>query len=329
MKTQKSTSRVWKGFIKGSGGFLILVIALFIPWSSWNLASHPKPVDSYEEAVQRIQIVQSSEGADFNPLCRTQLFTHEEKVERVIIFVHGYTNCPQQFAELGARFFDLGYNVLIAPLPHHGLADRTTPDLANLKAEELTLYADQVVDIAQGLGDHVTMVGISGGGVTTAWAAQHRSDLDLAVIISPAFGFSKVPTALTTPAMNYYLIKSNSFIWWDPELKEKEGIRHAYAQYSTRALAQILRLSLNVQMDARKSAPAAKEIVYITNANDPDINLPLAYDVLKDWQSHGTGNFRTYEFSADHKLLHDFIDPAQPAQQVGFVYPILIDLITK
>jgi carboxylesterase len=52
----------------------------------------------------------------------TQLMTHAKKVDRAIILVHGYTNCPQEFHELGQRFYAVGYNVLIAPLPHHRLA---------------------------------------------------------------------------------------------------------------------------------------------------------------------------------------------------------------
>src|SRR6185503_9544167 len=120
--------------------------------------------------------------------------THGQKVERAILLLHGYTNCPQQFLELGQRFYDLGYNVLIAPLPHHGLANRLTDEQSQLTAKELASYADEMVDIAHGLGNEVVMMGISGGGVATAWAAQNRSDLDLAVIISPAFGFKEIPT---------------------------------------------------------------------------------------------------------------------------------------
>ena len=130
-----------------------------------------------------------------NPVCQLKLITHDRKVERAIILVHGYTNCPQQFNTLGQQFYDLGYNVLIAPLPHHGLADRMIEEHGLLTAEELAAYADETVDLAQGLGDQVVMMGISAGGVTTAWAAQHRSDIDLAVIISPAFGFKTDPCA--------------------------------------------------------------------------------------------------------------------------------------
>lgn len=329
MNVTKRKSKIRKVLITSLSGIAILGSILVIPWGSWGLSSHPNSARNYEEAVQQVQTLQSAEGVDFNPLCHTIFLTHGQKVKRVIVLVHGYANCPQQFAELGGKFFKLGYNVLIAPLPHHGLADRTTPDQANLRAEELTTYADRVMDIAQGLGNHVTMVGISGGGIATAWAAQRRSDIDLAVVISPSFGFAQIPTILTTPAMNFYRIRPNIFEWWDPKLKDKDGARYGYAQYSTHALAEILRLGFNVQLEAKQSAPKAKEILYITNANDHDINLPLAYQVLKDWQSHGSNNFRTYEFSADLKLPHDFIDPAQTDQQVDLVYPILIDLITK
>jgi hypothetical protein len=75
------------------------------------------------------------------------------KSRAAIILVHGYTNCPQQFKALGQRFYDMGYNVLIAPLPHHGLADRMTEEHGLLTAEELAAYADETVDLAQGLGD--------------------------------------------------------------------------------------------------------------------------------------------------------------------------------
>jgi esterase/lipase len=68
--------------------------------------------------------------------------THGKKVERAVVLVHGYTNCPNEFVGLRTRLYDMGYNVLVAPLPH------------------------------QGLGDKVTILGYSCGGVVTAW--QHK-----------------------------------------------------------------------------------------------------------------------------------------------------------
>jgi pimeloyl-ACP methyl ester carboxylesterase len=306
----------------------IVVLVLFTPWNVSGFVSHPQPVQSYAEAVERIHALTARDGPALNPVCAPQIMTHGEKVERAIIFVHGYTNCPQQFTELGQQFYDLGYNVLIAPLPHHGYADRMTEEQASLKAEELTAYADEMVDIAQGLGEQVVMTGISGGGVTTAWAAQNRSDLDLAVVISPAFGYHQIPTALTAPVMNIYLTLPNSFEWWDPLKQANIGPEHAYPRYATHALVQFLRLGFAVRNAARRAPPAAGAILVVTNASDTTVNNAIIYEVTDNWRAQGA-NLSTFEFGADLHLEHDLIDPAQENQQIEVVYPKLIELIEE
>ncbi len=111
-----------------------------------TLACQPHPAGSYAEAVQRVAAQQAQEAAAYNPLCQTQLLTHGHQTARAIAFLHGYTNCPDQFRQLGQQFHDRGYNVLLAPAPRHGLADVMTTELSQLTAEELVVYSDQVVD---------------------------------------------------------------------------------------------------------------------------------------------------------------------------------------
>jgi pimeloyl-ACP methyl ester carboxylesterase len=323
----------------GMRGWWILILVIVIvagvvfiiltPWNISSLASHPNPVKSYDEALKRIELLRKQQPADMNPVCQLQFMTHEKKVERTIILVHGYTNCPQQFHELGQRFYDLGYNVLIAPLPYHGLADRLTDAHAKLTAEELAVYADETVDIAQGLGDKVTMMGISAGGVTTAWAAQNRNDIDLAVIISPAFGFLQVPTPLTAAVMNIYMTLPDEFVWWDADLKEKgPSPAYAYPRYSKHALVQILRLGFATQAKAQEMPAAAKKMVVVFNPNDTSVNNALNMDIVKMWQKQGT-NVTTYDLKAELNVGHDVIDPTQPYANIEAVYPILIDLVNK
>jgi carboxylesterase len=263
-----------------------------------------------------------------NPVGRLQLMSHQKKTDRAIILVHGYTSCPQQFHELGLRFFSAGYNVLIAPLPHHGLADPMTKEQSRLTAGELAAYADRTVDIARGLGNQVIMMGLSAGGVTTAWAAQNRNDVDLAVIISPAFGFKKVPSSLTAAAMNIYGFLPDVFEWWDPVLKEKVLPAHGYPQYSRHALVEILRLGFAVKDEARHKTPAAGKIVLIYNANDNMINNDVTEELATVWQEH-YANLKTCEFNSRLKLTHDLIDPAQPNQRIDIVYPLLMELVSR
>lgn len=326
-KPKNGIQRWWIVFLI-FGIVLAIVFIVSIPWNISNLSSHPRPVKSYAEALQRVEALREQEPPDMNPVCRLQLMTHDKKVDRVIILVHGYTTCPQQFHDLGQRFYDLGYNVLIAPLPHHGLADRMTEAHAQLKAEELAAYADETVDIAQGLGNQVIMMGISAGGVTTAWAAQNRSDIDLAVIISPAFGYKQIPTPLTAAVMNIYLFLPDSFVWWNPALQAATLPTYAYPRYSQHALVQILRLGFATQADAQLMQPAAKKMVVVFNANDNSVNNTLTMNVVKLWQAHNA-NLTTYEFEANLKLGHDLIDPTQPDAQIDIVYPRLIDLISR
>jgi len=48
---------------------------------------------------------------------------------------------------------------------------------------DLSLVLNQIVDAAAGLGDHVTITGLSGGGVIAGWLAQQRPEIDQAVLI--------------------------------------------------------------------------------------------------------------------------------------------------
>jgi len=327
-KTKTVGSQIWRVLLIFLAIIVIVAASLFVPWNIGRLVSHSNPAQSYTEAVQRIQALQAKDASKMNPDCIAQFMTHGQKTDKVVILVHGYTNCPEQFKDLGQRFYDLGYNVLIAPLPHHGLADRMTDEQGHLSADELAAYADQMVDIADGLGNQVTMVGLSAGGVTTAWAAQNRKDVDLAVIISPAFGFQAIPTAITAPVMNIVSILPDTFVWWDETLKTDSLPFHAYPRYSKHALAQIMQLGFAVQKKAKQQSPAAAKILVITNANDTSVNNILTAQVVSNWTRDGA-NIKTYEFPVTLGLAHDFIDPSQPNQPIDVIYPQLMDLITQ
>ena len=70
-----------------------------------DFVSHPDPAQSYDQAEMKIQSLWAQEASDHNPVCQTQFMSHGEKTQRVIVFIHGYTNCPRQFVELGQLFY--------------------------------------------------------------------------------------------------------------------------------------------------------------------------------------------------------------------------------
>lgn len=155
-------------------GLVLLIVLLllvvgswvwFVPLATGGLSSKPNPTQDYQTALKAIQGIQEAEDRlAINPECRTKMLTHSRPTEKAIVYIHGFTNCPAQFDQLGQQLSYLGYNVFVPRMPHHGLADLLTGDLSYLTAEELVKYADSSVDIAQGLGEQVTVVGLSGGG---------------------------------------------------------------------------------------------------------------------------------------------------------------------
>ncbi len=318
----------------GRAGLIVVAILvalgglLLLPADDLSLyASHPNPAANYAEAVQRVESLRAAE-VGFNPDCHTILLTHGAKTAKAIIFADGYGSCPASFKELGTQFYDRGYNVLAVPLPYNGLADRMTTEQAKLRAEDLVRYTDEVVDIGRGLGDHLTLAGISCGGLATGWAAQQRQDVDQAVLISPGFGFKVVPERLTLFASRAFILLPNMHIWNDPELKTDVLPYHDYPRISTHAAAQILRLSLATQSLARQKAPAAGSILVITNLDEPGVNLVAIGKVVDLWRAYGV-NVQTYQFPADLHLPHGLIDVQEPDQKVALVYPKLLELIDR
>ncbi len=191
----------------------------------------------------------------------TSFRSHGERTERTIVFYHGYTNAPPQFDRLGEELFNQGYNVLVPRLPYHGLTDPLTTEQEKLTAEDLVTLIQESVDIAHGLGDHVTVCGISCGGTMTAWAAQYRSDIDLALGIAPSAGLPFVPMWVTSVFSSIVPKIRNRFVWWDPRVKEKlVGPKYAYPRFSTHGVAQIFRMARQVYDVSENMPPRAKRI---------------------------------------------------------------------
>jgi alpha-beta hydrolase superfamily lysophospholipase len=309
-------------------GVIILCVGLFLfrPMAVGNLGSRPHPAGDYKEAERRISAIRDREGERIIPDARLKFMTHGDRTDQAIVLVHGYTNCPRQFVKLGEMFFERGYNVLIANLPRHGLPDRMNDVQAGLTAEELAAYADEMADIAQGLGRRITFAGISCGGVVSAWAWANRADVSAAVLMAPAFGFRMIPWRLTFPIVNLLSILPNFYGWWNPIEKLQMLPEHTYPRYATRAIRQILRLAYAVRSQMKKAIPAGKELIVVTNPNDWAVSNVMIGRVLREWRQLGIP-ITHRQFEASWKLDHDFIEPAQPHQPIERTYPLLLEWI--
>jgi len=313
----------------GAAGALVAVVAwlLFVPPAT-RFVSHPDPAPDYAAALRRIEALRAAEPSDLNPLCRLELMSHGRRTGRAVILLHGLTNCPRQFEALGRELHARGANVLIARIPHHGLADRLTPDMERLTANELTRFGDQTIDIGRGLGDSVTVAGLSLGAVVAAWLAQERSDVDRAIVIAPVFGVPQLWAPLTPGLTRVFRWIPDQFVWCDDKMRERvPGPPYVYPRFSTRALGEVLRLGAAVEVAARRTAPRAGAVTLVTVEDDPAVNNRAALDVERSWRARAGGRIGAYQFPRRLRLGHDLIDPLQPYQRVDLVYPVLADLM--
>lgn len=288
----------------------------------------PNPARDYDDAMARLVAIRAQEGESVNPVCRTRALTHGRRTARAIAFLHGMTSCPQQFQQLAEDLHRAGYNVLLPRLPHHGL-DRLSTAQAELTLEELVVTVHESVDILHGLGEEITLMGLSAGGALAAWGAQNRADLDRAICVSPALGFPSVPSWAARLYANGLAMLPNFFQWWDAELKDEiPNPPHAYPRIASRAVAVMLRLGQLVAIQSRHNPPGAGSILVILNPSDDVVRNECTLQIIANWRRHGA-QVDAFEFPADWDLPHDLIDPAQPEQQVTRVYPLLEGLIVK
>lgn len=309
---------------------LILVAAwLLRPLPFDSLISSTDPAQSYDEAMERWARKQATEASlPLHEGGRSIVLSHGYQTDRVFVLLHGLTNAPRQFRELGEKLFATGANVVIPRLAHHGLADRMTDAHAALTTQDLIDYAQYGVDLARGLGKQVTVVGLSVSGISAAWLAQNRDDIDEAFLLAPLFGPAVVPDALT-PTITAALVRlPNKMLWWDPRVRENlPGPPYNYPRFPTRALGEALRLGLDTAQPDRTLR--VNRLGVILTENDKAVNNVLTRRLVGQWRaaSPDTDIF-LHEFPATENIPHDFIDPLQPDARTDKVNALLVEWLT-
>lgn len=282
--------------------------------------------DAYEAGIEIAAGIQHLDGPNVNPVCRTRLYTHGRRTERSVVLLHGFTNCPQQFDALGQHFYGLGWNVLIPRYPRHGYSDRLTASIAEVRSEQLIALANRAAEAGAGLGERLTVAGLSLGGTLTGMVAQEREGIERAVLIAPMLGLQRVPGPVHPVLAEVAYMLPNFWVWWDSRLKDKVEPPYGYPRFSTHAYAALFKTATRVLKASRSAAPKAGSIAVITNAAEPGLENRFTYQLVERWRRH-RAEVSTFEFPASARLPHDLIDPANGAQNTELVYPVVIKAI--
>jgi esterase/lipase len=288
----------------------------------------PLTENTFAAALSEIDALAAVERADpaIDPRCVSFALHHGAATQRAIVLLHGFTNCPRQFAPFAQLLFERGFNVYVPRLPRHGMLDKLTTELAGLTADELAMCGARATRLAGGLAARTSVLGLSVGATLAAWLAQ-TEPLDRVVAVSPFFSVVRVPSLLEPALAGALELAPNTQLWWDPRAKAELGPAHAYPRFPTHALAQCLNLGQRVFSAARERAPRAARNVLVLNANDPAVDNGAARNVWSAWERHG-GPTEQYTFE-NLDARHDIIEPTTFPSAPDLVYPVLLQLLER
>ncbi|MGE5179643.1 MAG: alpha/beta hydrolase [Bacteroidota bacterium] len=312
-----------------------VVLAAAAAWLLLGTLSAVRASDPFHPAIDRAAALaladsmRAAEARGTSSACHTRILVSPDTSGRapVIVLLHGFTNCPKQFDGLARAFARRGWSVVVPLLPRHGMADRMTTELARLNGEELVTAGEEAVDIAHGLGRPVVVVGLSSSAVLAGWLAEHREDVDGAVLIAPALGPHGMPGPVARRMTGALLTLPNFYVWWDSKLQaDLPGPQQCYPRFASHAIAQVYRLGMAVMADAIRAKPKAKRIVLVTTETDEAVNNDLALELARRWRARGA-DVTTYQFPAALGVRHDMIDPEQPYARTDISYPVIEKMV--
>ena len=303
---------------------LVFVLAwLFLPLRWTPPPAGGRPAANYGEAQARLRLLEVRDHAvAVMDSCGTYALDHGYRTERCYVLLHGFTNCPRQFDMLAARLHATGANVLLPRMPRHGIENADKNVLSDLTAAELVATAEEAVNIAHGLGEHVSLVGLSTSAVVAAWVAEHRSDVDQVMLIAPAFAPKEVPGLLSVPVTAALLRAPNFFFSW-PDTSG--GPKSTFPGFASHALLRVYQLGAHV-LEAAPPSHGTHALV-VTSAGDEAVNNGITKGLAERWIRAGVPT-AWFEFPRGLGVEHDMIDPEQPYQRVRLTYPLIQRFLT-
>lgn len=307
----------------GLAWMLVVFVVLFTPLFDGDISSKGEAL-TYEQASAAAQALESTDGgadsAELNPQCATEVLDRGERTQQAALLLHGYTNCPAQFRRLAQAYFDAGYNVVSLRLPAHGHADRLTKAMTDLTPAELASRTDTAMDITAGLGEEVTVVGLSAGGTLAAWLAAQRDDVTTAVLIAPLMVPKVLPNQAVAPLARAARYLPDYYVWWDGDLKaELASPPYAYPRFSIRSMGAMLALGRKAQSTVTRDEPLDK-LVIITTENDAAVSNAAVTSMGRRLEPLARETI-TLHFPAESGYSHDLIDPqGDNAEVINSIY---------
>ena len=303
---KKLTNKYWRialiGLITVIVAAIIALLAIYLwPLRSAYLQTGQSGSNfSFEQAKAEYQkVVASEKDKPIIDDCNSLFYSHGKKAAKSVVMYHGVTACPRQFKGLAEVFYGAGYNVYIPRAPHHGLTNKN--EHGKVRSKELIDYVNQSLNIADGMGDEVGVVGLSGGGMLATWAAEYRPEVSRALVLSPFYE----PAPAQAPKWQLPMLNVLYGMHILPDTFTVPGSPDG-AAFSYRALGNYNIITKNLKDDPKNAS--LKSFATIISADDDQIDLNLAASIPeKIAKSNKEMKFIKQTLPADWKLGHDIV----------------------
>jgi carboxylesterase len=279
---------------------------------------------SLDRARARLETIAARERADplIDPDNVTKWWLHDEPVDRVVLAMHGYTNCPKQYDALGPLLHADGHNVIALRFPYHGYRDRMSTDIARMRYPDWAAPAIEALTIAFDAGARVVTLGISVAATIAAWLAAYFP-VHVGIAVSPFVavrGVSGRANVLLNAAMRTL---PDQFVWWDPIHKQNELPLHAYPRFSLHTLASTM--AFGETLASFQSDAHGRRVLLVLNEREPIVNNRVARQRFASLTERNVAVETLVR--GDFPPRHDVLEPTIPNSPDPNVYGLLRELV--
>jgi carboxylesterase len=274
--------------------------------------SHPDPAHSVDDAWQRVEAIRTAEEGSIHSAGHTTLLAPIDPLPETptVVLMHGLTMTPDQFGWVGGVLRDAGYRVLLPCMPDHGRTDGSSEALADVRAEDLTDWADSVIDIAHGFGGPVWVLGLSAGGLMASWCARVRPEVRRVAAIAPFAAPHGFRWSVVRMAARLEGRLPKTMHYWDPVRQEEAELSpYGYPGFPLRGASAYMRVSEALRDRRLPQQPNLESAVLVLNDGDDQVSDPRARELFRASFYEVAEHYEEITLPESLGWSHDFIDP--------------------
>jgi Serine aminopeptidase, S33 len=297
------------------------LLALFLAYLAWLarpgrpvralVPGDPDPAMSPVQAEDRLARMTALDTDEYNAPCATRLVEPPGGVDArgTIVFYHGFTNCPAQFAAAADAIAARGWRVFLPRAPLHGQKNVLNHDLKDLTVEQLVRHVDMSIDVVAGFEGPLYVTGLSGGGVLAAWAGATRAEVTGFLAVAPIAAPAGMPLFVARGFVAAPWLVPHLYWWWDPRKKANLGESpYVYPGFPMPGLEPYLHMAAFLETACPAVPGWLESADLMLNPGDFGVRRDAARTMMRPFDAGGR---RTEEVVLAKQLgwWHDFVDP--------------------